>query len=245
MKIVALTGAGVSAESGLGTFRDKGGLWERYDPMELATPEAFARDPATVQAFYNARRQNLLASQPNDAHRALARLEEGLPARGDELTSSPRTSTTCMSGPGSRRVLHMHGELLKARCLACGAVTAWQEDLGGEESARPATRKAGYVRKWSGSARSRSPWRRSGVLLTAADLFVAIGTSGSVYPAAGFVAERGGAATDLRTQPRTIRQRQPVRRTAVRKRHEVVPAWVDRVLAENPAANGPAKPDGQ
>src|SRR6056297_1370420 len=84
--IFVLTGAGISAESGLGTFRDVGGIWAKFDPMKLATPEAFARDPATVQAFYNARRQNLVAAEPNPAHHALARLEAGLAARGGSLT---------------------------------------------------------------------------------------------------------------------------------------------------------------
>ena len=130
MRIFVLTGAGISAESGLGTFRDKGGLWERFDPMTLATPEASARDPHTVQAFYNARRRNLLEAQPNRAHRALARLEAGLAARGGQLMLVTQNIDDLHERAGSRRVLHMHGELLQASCLACEAVSAWREDLG-------------------------------------------------------------------------------------------------------------------
>src|ERR1700677_3458556 len=99
MRIVALTGAGISAESGLGTFRDKGGLWSRFDPMKLATPEAFAEDPEQVHAFYKFRRRNVLDAQPNRAHFALARLDAGLAERGDELTLVTRTSTICTSAP--------------------------------------------------------------------------------------------------------------------------------------------------
>ena len=98
MNIFVLTGAGISAESGLGTFRDKDGLWARFDPMKLATPEAFARDPDEVHAFYNMRRQNLLQAEPNEAHRALARLEAGLQSAAAACSCAPRTSTTCMSG---------------------------------------------------------------------------------------------------------------------------------------------------
>ena len=84
MRVFVLTGAGISAESGLGTFRDKGGIWARFDPMKLATPEAFAHDPDQVHAFYNARRENLLSAEPNAAHRALARLEAALVEHGGE-----------------------------------------------------------------------------------------------------------------------------------------------------------------
>lgn len=201
---MALTGAGISAESGLGTFRDKGGTWERFDPMQLATPEAFARDPATVQAFYNARRQNLLAANPNGAHLALARLETGLAERGGELTVVTQNIDDLHERAGSRNVLHMHGELLKARCLHCGAVTPWRSDLGAGESC-PACGAPGRLRPhvvWFGEI----PLRMDEIsdLLTRADLFVAIGTSGSVYPAAGFVqqARMAGVRTcELNLEP--------------------------------------------
>ena len=115
MKVFVLTGAGVSAESGLGTFRDKGGLWAARDPAALATPEAFARDPDAVQAFYNARRASVLQAQPNAAHVALARLEAGLAAQGGVLTLVTQNVDDLHERAGSRQVVHMHGELLKAR----------------------------------------------------------------------------------------------------------------------------------
>jgi len=129
LRLFVLTGAGISAESGLGTFRDKGGLWRRFDPMKLARPEAFARDPQTVHAFYNARRRNLLEAHPNAAHAALARLEVDLAARGGDLVLVTQNIDDLHERAGSRRVLHMHGELLQARCIACHALTAWRTDL--------------------------------------------------------------------------------------------------------------------
>jgi NAD-dependent deacetylase len=129
MNIFVLTGAGVSAESGLGTFRDKDGLWSRFDPMKLATPEAFAHSPDEVHAFYNMRRQNLLAAEPNAAHRALAHLEADLAERGGNLFLCTQNIDDLHERAGSQRVVHMHGELLKARCAACGETMPWQEDL--------------------------------------------------------------------------------------------------------------------
>ena len=108
MNIFVLTGAGVSAESGLGTFRDKEGLWARFDPMKLATPEAFARDPHQVHAFYNARRRGLLQAQPNAAHLALARLEAGLAERGN-LFLCTQNIDDLHERAGSQQVVHMHG----------------------------------------------------------------------------------------------------------------------------------------
>jgi NAD-dependent deacetylase len=122
MNIFVLTGAGVSAESGLGTFRDKGGLWSKFDPMKLATPEAFARNPAEVHAFYNMRRRNLVEAQPNAAHHALARLEAGLAIRGARLVLCTQNIDDLHERAGSRSAIHMHGELLKARCSVCQAV---------------------------------------------------------------------------------------------------------------------------
>src|SRR5215470_16208290 len=126
-----LTGAGVSAESGLGTFRDKKGegVWAKFDPMKLATPQAFARDPETVLAFYDLRRRNLLSAMPNAAHFALARLEGALADRGGHLTLVTQNIDDLHERAGSRRVVHMHGELLKARCERCGGVSAWAKDL--------------------------------------------------------------------------------------------------------------------
>ena len=120
MKVFVLTGAGVSAESGLGTFRDAGGIWAEFDPMKLATPEAFARDPDAVHDFYNMRRRNLVAARPNAAHFALARLAEGLAATGGRLFLCTQNIEDLHEQAGSPQVLHMHGELLVARCGWCG-----------------------------------------------------------------------------------------------------------------------------
>ena len=165
--IFVLTGAGVSAESGLGTFRDKRGegIWARFDPMKLATPEAFARDPEDVLAFYDVRRRNLVSAKPNAAHLALARLEGALAARGGGLTLVTQNIDDLHERAGSRRVLHMHGELLKARCQHCDAVRLWPDDLtpshvcpdcGGAGGLAPACR---LVRRNAAPSRRRSTGR--------------------------------------------------------------------------------------
>jgi NAD-dependent deacetylase len=145
MNIFVLTGAGVSAESGLGTFRDKDGLWARLDPMRLATPEAFARDLAQVHAFYNMRRQNLLQAEPNEAHRDLARLEADLQEREGSLFLFTQNIDDLHERAGSKRVMHMHGELLKARCTSCHIILHWRNELDPEIDC-PACRSIGRLR---------------------------------------------------------------------------------------------------
>jgi NAD-dependent deacetylase len=189
--IFILTGAGVSAESGLGTFRDKrgDGLWARFDPMKLATPEAFARNPEDVLAFYDMRRRNLVNAKPNAAHRALARLEEALAAKGGRLTLVTQNIDDLHERAGSRRVIHMHGELLKARCQRCSSVRPWPDDLTPSAVCRDCG-GAGGLRPhvvWFGEMPLHMD--EIDMALHEADLFVAIGTSGAVYPAAGFVAD--------------------------------------------------------
>lgn len=191
MHVFVLTGAGISAESGLGTFRDRdgAGLWSRVDPMQLATPEAFRRRPAEVQAFYNWRRQRLLETQPNPAHLALARFGDELRQRGGRLTLVTQNIDDLHERAGSTEVLHMHGELLKARCLACHAITDCREEIT-SHSRCVACGQIGGLRPhvvWFGE----TPLYLDliGEWLPTADLFVAIGSSGAVYPAAGFVAE--------------------------------------------------------
>jgi len=189
--VFVLTGAGVSAESGLGTFRDKAGdgIWAKFDPMKLATPQAFARDPKTVLAFYDARRRNLVSAMPNPAHFALARLEQALAAEGGRLTLVTQNIDDLHERAGSEKVVHMHGELLRARCQNCGAARAWPDGLTVEdvcpECAMPGVLRPDVV--WFGEL----PHHLDDIdrALRGADLFVAIGTSGAVYPAAGFVAE--------------------------------------------------------
>lgn len=201
--LVLLTGAGISKESGLDTFRDAGGLWTRVRLEDVATPEAFARDPAGVQAFYDARRAGLLdpAVQPNEAHRALARLQRDYP--GEVLLVTQNIDDLHERG-GSPAVLHMHGELLKARCLACEAVADCRGDLAaGHHCARcgaPGALRPHVV--WFGEM----PLQMEAIYeaLAACDLFVSIGTSGAVYPAAGFVAEAraaGAHTVELNLEP--------------------------------------------
>ena len=191
--IVVLTGAGVSAESGVPTFRGPDGLWEGHRVEDVATPEAFARDPALVQAFYDARRAALARVEPNAAHRALARLDAEWPG---EFLLVTQNVDDLHERAGSRRLLHMHGELKRALCRGCGAAPAWQ---AGPSDAPPCPRcGAAKLRPdivWFGEM----PYHMDEIdaALSACDLFVSIGTSGAVYPAAGFVdlARRAGART--------------------------------------------------
>ena len=194
--IVVLTGAGISRESGLETFRDRDGIWSRVSIDEVATPEAFARDPERVHAFYNARRSQLLdpAVRPNAAHAALARLERDCP---DEVLLVTQNIDDLHERGGSEAPLHMHGELLKARCIRCGAVVTWRDELA-IATPCPACRSTGSMRPhvvWFGEIPLEL--ERIGDALARCTRFVAIGTSGQVYPAAGFVAaaKAAGAQT--------------------------------------------------
>lgn len=230
--IVILTGAGISKESGLETFRDPDGIWSRVSIDEVAKPEAFARDPGRVHAFYNARRRALLSAavQPNAAHLALARLERDWPG---EVTLVTQNIDDLHERAGSRNLVHMHGEILKARCGACGGVIVWTDDL--EVTTRcPGCGEAGAMRVhvvWFGEM----PFEIERIYqaLAAADLFVSIGTSGNVYPAAGFVEEArliGRARTvELNLEPSDgVRLFHEARRGPA---GELVPAFVEEVLA--------------
>jgi NAD-dependent deacetylase len=231
MNVFVLTGAGISAESGLGTFRDKGGIWAKFDPMKLATPEAFARDADQVHAFYNARRANLLGSRPNDAHYALTRLEAGLRERGSHLFLCTQNIDDLHEQAGSTHVHHMHGELLKARCVKCEAVMPWREDLGVEVACFSCGRSGGLRPHvvWFGEM----PLGMDGIYdaLLRSDLFVSIGTSGSVYPAAGFVTE--ARANGIRTCEINLEPSENARQfdeTSYGPASETVPRWVAKVL---------------
>ncbi|HEY5718915.1 MAG TPA: Sir2 family NAD+-dependent deacetylase [Gammaproteobacteria bacterium] len=227
---VVLTGAGISRESGLETFRDLGGVWSQVRLEEVATPAAFARDPARVQAFYNARRRQLRdpAIQPNAAHRALARLEQAL---GDSLLLVTQNVDDLHERGGSRDVVHMHGELFKARCTACTAVVPWHDDLDAgsrcPQCARPGRLRPHVV--WFGEI--PHALERIFEALSGCTRFVSIGTSGSVYPAAGFVAaasEAGAATLELNLEPSAGSRRfGEVRHGPATA---LVPAWVDRLL---------------
>jgi NAD-dependent deacetylase len=202
-RIVVLTGAGISKESGLDTFRDADGTWSKFPLEEVATPEAFERDPQKVHAFYNARRRSLRNANvtPNAAHRALVDLEREFNGR---LLLVTQNIDDLHDRAGSRQLVHMHGELLKARCVGCGRVDEWLDDIN-VESACPGCGRSGVMRPhvvWFGEM----PLQMDLIYerLAACDLFVAIGTSGVVYPAAGFVQEarRAGASTvELNLEP--------------------------------------------
>jgi NAD-dependent deacetylase len=203
--IVILTGAGISRESGLATFRDPDGIWATVRIEDVATPEAFARDPARVHGFYNARRAQLPGAQPNAAHHAVSELSRAWP--GEVLVVTQNVDDlhdrAGQDGAGTRNLLHMHGELRRARCLACGAVQAWHGDLS-VATPCPACAVRGKLRPhivWFGELPMHLD--RIETALAACDLFVSIGTSGNVYPAAGFVAQaRGHARTvELNAEP--------------------------------------------
>jgi NAD-dependent deacetylase len=231
--IFVLTGAGISAESGLGTFRDRhgGGIWAKFDPMKLATPEAFARDPETVLAFYDLRRRDLMNAKPNAAHFALARLEGALTERGDGLTLVTQNIDDLHERAGSKRVIHMHGELLKARCGACEAVLPWLDDLT-VAHACPHCGHAGALRPnvvWFGEM----PLAMDLIddALRKSNLFVAIGTSGAVYPAAGFVADArayGVPTCEINLEAADNADLFDEQRLGAAS--ETVPAWVEETL---------------
>jgi len=198
--LIVLTGAGISAESGVPTFRASDGLWEGHRIEAVATPEGFAADPALVQDFYNRRRRQLAEVAPNAAHRALAELAARW--KGDFLLVTQnvddlhdRAHAEAAPAPGFE-LIHMHGELLKARCDRSGAVCDWTGDLATHEPSphHPLGRLRPHI-VWFGE--TPLEMERIEAALAACDLFVSIGTSGAVYPAAGFVlaAQAAGART--------------------------------------------------
>jgi NAD-dependent deacetylase len=230
--IVILTGAGISAASGLATFRDRDGIWAKYDYREVATPEGFARNPDRVQQFYNFRRREALKAEPNPAHSALARLDREW--KGDFLLVTQNVDGL-HERAGSRRLLHMHGELNSALCLECGRRHAWTSDIE-LDTVCPACSRAGGMRPdivWFGEI----PYHMDeiGTALDRADLFLSIGTSGTVYPAAGFaeMARHAGARAieiNLEASGRGSIFDECITGQAV----ETVPAFVDRLLAAGP-----------
>lgn len=203
--IVILTGAGISAESGIRTFRAADGLWEDHRVEDVATPEGFARDPKLVQRFYNERRKHLQQPeiQPNAAHKALGELEANWP--GEVLVVTQNIDDLHERG-GSENLIHMHGELLRARCQACGQVHVWNSDIAGDSNCpNCGARELRPHVVWFGEMPLEM--ERIYDALGMCDLFVSIGTSGNVYPAAGFVAEanRAGAKTiEMNLEPSQV-----------------------------------------
>ena len=226
--IVILTGAGISAESGLRTFRAEDGLWEDHPVEQVATPEGFARDPALVQRFYDQRRRDIVDARPNDAHRALGRLTREFD--GEVLIVTQNIDDLHERG-GATGVLHMHGEALSAWCRACDARHQWTAMLG-DGPACPSCGETGAMRPdivWFGEM----PYRMEEIFdaLSKCDLFVSIGTSGAVYPAAGFVQQAAGHGA--RTLELNLEESQGSRNfdeTRLGKASELVPAWVDEML---------------
>jgi len=225
--IVVLTGAGISAESGIATFRGPGGLWEGHRVEDVCTPEALARDPEFVHRFYDLRRAALVGVESNAAHHALARLDAEWPG---ELLIVTQNVDDLHERAGAKRMLHMHGELLSALCADCGERVAWSGAMPPREictSCGVAALRPDIV------FFGEMPYEVDTIesALARADLFVSIGTSGAVYPAAGFVqtAKYHGAQTLEMNLDRsegsewfTESQRGPA--------GELVPAWVESLL---------------
>ena len=228
--IVILTGAGISAESGLNTFRAADGLWEDHRVEDVATPDAFRRDPALVHSFYDARRSRLAEVQPNSAHKALARLDAEWPG---EFLLVTQNVDDLHERAGSARLLHMHGELKRGWCLGCHARFEWQGAMG-ESAGCPACGEKGSVRPdivWFGEM----PYEmeRIDAALADCDLFVSIGTSGAVYPAAGFVQTaryRGARTLEINLEPSQGSIFFDERRFGTAGVE--VPKWVEQLLAD-------------
>jgi len=227
-RIVILTGAGISAESGIDTFRSAGGLWEQHKVEDVATPEGFANDPDLVLGFYDMRREALAKVQPNAAHHALARLEQEFP--GELLLVTQNVDDLHERG-GSTRVLHMHGQLKSALCLSCKMRVPFDAPmldrppcpLCQARSLRPDV-------VWFGEM----PYQMERIYtaIRQTDLFVSIGTSGAVYPAAGFVRD----ALDCGAQTLELNLERSegsdwFHQSRQGKAGELVPHWVDEVLA--------------
>lgn len=228
--IVVLTGAGISKESGINTFRDSGGLWEQESIEDVATPGGFRRNPGKVYDFYNRRRRELAATKPNAAHIALARLEAEL---AEPLLVVTQNVDDLHERAGTKALIHMHGELLKARCQRCGAVMEWLDDLGADSACRVCERRE--------SLRPHIVWFEEIPLqmdeiergLANCSTFASIGTSGDVYPAAGFVrlAQAEGARTvELNLEP--SRGAGNFQEGRYGPATEVVPAWVEEMLSK-------------
>ena len=227
--IVILTGAGISAESGVATFRGPDGLWEGHRVEDVATPEAFARNSELVQNFYDQRRARLKTVHPNAAHKALAKLDAKWPG---ELLLVTQNVDDLHDRAGSTRLLHMHGELNSAWCLACDARSPF-EGVMSEGPACPHCHQPGRLRPdivWFGEM----PYQMERIerALNRCDLFVSIGTSGAVYPAAGFVqtARYNGAQTlEMNLDPSEGSFH--FHESRMGRAGDLVPDWVEEVLS--------------
>ena len=237
--IVVLTGAGISAESGIQTFRAADGLWEQHRIEDVASPAGYARNPELVHHFYNQRRRELLGPgiRPNPAHRALAELEQHWPGAVLVITQN---IDNLHERVGSRSVIHMHGELLKVRCVRSGAVSSADQNVGVEDRctccAPPSPLRPHVV--WFGEM----PLEMDRIVqaLRACHLFVAIGTSGNVYPAAGFVQEARAArahTVELNLEPSAVQSNFSERTYGPAS--QIVPTFVKELLAHGPTGSFP------
>ena len=231
-RIFILTGAGVSAESGLSTFRDKGGIWAQYSIQEVASIQGYERDPVKVLNFYNMRRNTHGGIEPNAAHVALAQLQAHWAENGGTVTICTQNVDNLHERGGAVSVLHMHGEIAKARCHDCGGLAPYDGDLTLELGCAACGRTGGMRPHvvWFGE----TPLLMDEIYeaLAAADLFVSIGTSGNVYPAAGFVsaARAAGIPTmEINLEPSENAHAFNVGRYG--KATEQVPAWVAEMVA--------------
>lgn len=226
-KIVILTGAGISAESGMGTFRDEGGLWSQHRIEDVATPEGFARDPALVQGFYNARRAAAAQARPNKAHEALAQLQN---EHSGEVVIVTQNVDGLHEAGGARDVLHMHGTLAGALCAGCGHRWTAPEEMKVKEpcpNCQQPLARPDVV--WFGEM----PYFMDRIYdhLAQADVFAAIGTSGQVYPAASFVQEAASAGAltiELNLDPSAVVS--DFADTRLGPATQIVPEWVAEIL---------------
>ncbi|WP_039058115.1 Sir2 family NAD+-dependent deacetylase [Enterobacter sp. Bisph1] len=229
-RVVVLTGAGISAESGIRTFRAADGLWEEHHVEDVATPEGFARNPQLVQTFYNDRRRQLQQPEivPNAAHQALAALEQAL---GDRFLLITQNIDNLHERAGNKNIIHMHGELLKVRCSQSGQVLEWTGDVNDDDKCHccqfPAPLRPHVV--WFGEM----PLGMDDIYsaLAMADVFIAIGTSGHVYPAAGFVHEaklQGAHTVELNLEPSQVGSEFAEKHYGLAS--DVVPEYVEKLL---------------
>ena len=228
---VILTGAGISAESGIKTFRDADGLWEGHRIEDVATPEAFEANPDLVYDFYNKRRSQLLCDKikPNAAHMALAKLEKGC---SDKVLIVTQNVDNLHERAGSKNIIHMHGELQSAWCKSCDSREGWTESLDLLTEC-PRCQKIGVMRPdivWFGEM----PYRMDEIdqAIKKCKTFVSIGTSGNVYPAAGFV--RDARISGAHTVELNLDESQQSRAFVdprLGKASELVPSWVTEVLS--------------
>jgi len=225
---VVFTGAGMSAESGVPTFRGSGGLWERYRPEELATPEAFARDPVLVWKWYKWRQEIVYNARPNPGHYAIAKLEEA----GVVKAVVTQNVDGLHQRAGSKRVIELHGSLWRARCTKCGAVYRLEKPV---EEVPPRCPRCGSLLRpdvvWFGEPLPQEAWEEAVRLMAASDVVIVVGTSGVVYPAAylpKLAKESGAAVVEINVEESAIT---PIADVFIRgKAGEVLPRLAEEAL---------------